>query len=246
MHDICTEFKLLLKSWNWLGYNLIWMKSNLYYSPSFKSSVILGCLFAALGIDLVSLLKSKYLILIPTICWTYFWDSCLWTGPLWRPIWFVLSLHRKAGKQENESSKDEKRETGKRGTQEGSESSVSSESTSIYPVLPHGQNWTCVCVCVWPWMCHSDSQSVFQEPPTVPAATTELRRLLTADFTLYGHPQLPPVSLPDPFPSFLSIGWSTVLAPNRFFDRRVEEKGQCEGNFLVNVSSPLWSLGDCL
>ncbi len=28
-----------------------------------------------------------------------------------------------------------------------------------------------------------------------------------------------------PISSFLSIGWSTVLAPNRFFDRRVEEKG---------------------
>ncbi len=149
MHDICTEFKLLLKSWNWLGYNLIWMKSNLYYSPSFKSSVILGCLFAALGIDLVSLLKSKYLILIPTICWTYFWDSCLWTGPLWRPIWFVLSLHRKAGKQENESSKDEKRETGKRGTQEGSwEFSL----LRVHLHISCAATWTelnlCVCVFV--------------------------------------------------------------------------------------------------
>ncbi len=228
MHDICTEFKLLLKSWNWLGYNLIWMKSNLYYSPSFKSSVILGCLFAALGIDLVSLLKSKYLILIPTICWTYFWDSCLWTGPLWRPIWFVLSLHRKAGKQENESSKDEKRETGKRGTQEGSESSVSSESTSIYPVLPHGQNWTCVCVCVC--LCVAMDVS-FWFPVCIPGApycsccNDWAPAAADCRFYLIWSSSAPSCQPSRPISSFLSIGWSTVLAPNRFFDRRVEEKG---------------------
>ncbi len=130
-----------------------------------------------------------------------------------RPIWFIQSLHREAGKQENESTTNEKRNRKRGHTGRKEEFSLSPPPCILRCHMDRTER-VCVCVCVWPWMCHSDSQSVFQEPPTVPAAETELlRRLLTADLTLYGYPRLPPVSLPDTFPLSFPLAEAQCLRP---------------------------------
>lgn len=161
------------------------------------------------------------------LCWTFWMGFLCLNWTLCKPIQFLLPLHRKP------ISKIRKQETGGHG-QEVNSVPIPPKSSSIYPVLSNAQRSRTVCV--WPWMCHY-SQSGFQEPPTVPGALTVLWLLLTADFTLYGHSQLPACQPSRPISSF-----SPLAEPQH--SRPVDPLiGVCKKTGIlcvcVNSSSPL-------